>query len=364
MALLFCDGFDHYNPGTDPTNANKWTQIGGGGGGTWTQTAGRIGAFAMRLTRGASGGNGVVSAGHTLITQTPSTVICGAAFRAAALQLVDIFGFDDATAGTTQVQIRISASGSIRVLRNGTQIGSDSALGVLITNAWHFIEAKVVVASGTSGSVQVWVDTIQVLNITGVNTQGSTNLWVNRIVIGDRANGQSAGITYDYDDFYWLDTTSGLGNSGNPLGDSRIITLLPSGNSGDVSGHDQWAQTGGTGGNFWTSVNEATQDADTSYLSSSTVGQIASFTHASLPAGIATVRAVQFNLTARKDDVGTRTIGPTQRNGVTDSTGTTGPQLLSSYINQTSIAEVSLQTASAWTPSEINSSEFGVRLVS
>lgn len=365
MALLFCDGFDHYNPGTDPLNANKWTQSGGGGGGTWTQVTGRISGFAVRLTRGNAGGNAVLSQAHILPTATPSTVIVGTAFRAASIvQLSDIIAFDDANTSTTQIQIRISSNGAIRVLRNGTQIGTDSAFNVIVTNVWHFIEAKVVIASGTSGSVQVWVDSVRVLNITSVNTLGSTNAWANKVVIGDRSNNQGSLITYDYDDFYWLDTTTGLGNAGNPLGDCRVVTLLPSGNSGDTSGHDQWTQVGGTPGSFWTSVNEATPDGDSSYVSSLTVNQIENFTHPAMPAAVSTIYGVQFDLIARKDDVGNHTIAPTQRNSTTDSVGATSSQLTSTYVNQISVAENSLQTGSAWTISEVNASEFGVKLIS
>ena len=362
MALLFLDGFDHYTSFTDaPTSSVKWTEQGGGGTATWTSTAGRVAGTALRLTRGSGT---VQSVFHTL-TQTPGTIIIGFACRTSGFGGMDICNLYDITAAGIQVNIQSIGTGQIRVYRGpaSAQLGSDSAVNTMLLNTWHYIEVKAIIATGTGGSVGVWVDNNQVLNITGVNTQATANAFVNRVYLGSLVGSTTPGA-WDYDDFYCCDTTTGLGNSGTPLGDSRVITLMPSGNSGDNPGHDQWTQVGGTTSNFWTSVNEIPEDGDTSYVSSATVGQIENFTHAALPATITTVKAVQFNLIARKDDVGTRQIAPTQRNSTTDSTGTTSPNLTASYIDQLSIAENSLQTGIAWTVAEINASEFGVKVIS
>src|SRR6185437_10175745 len=182
----FLDGWDHYTPSDSAVASVKWTLTGGGGGGSWTTAAGRIAGNCFVLTRGSSAGNGTVQAYHPL-TQTPSTLIWGVAYKFANISVfTDITSVDDNVTGTNQVTIRMSTGGSIRVLRNGTQIGSDSA-PCLFLNTWQYIETKVVVASGTSGSVGVWVDGVQVQNITGVNTQGSTGTNANKIYVGDRS---------------------------------------------------------------------------------------------------------------------------------------------------------------------------------
>lgn len=364
--LLFMDGFDHHTFLTnaiDPAFAPvKWAFNVPVSSQGWFSVAGRVGGLAARCIQGNAGPMSLVHA----LTQTPSTIILGFAFRGVTALRGDLCNLFDATAFSVQLNFQLVGTGQIRVFRGpgSAQIGTDSPVNTLFTNVWHYIEIKAVIATGTSGSVQVWVDNLQVLNITGVNTQASANAFVNRINLHGLVNAGAVLDVNDYDDFYVCDTTAGLGASGLPLGDSRIVTLMPSGNSADIGGHDQWAQVGGTNGNFWTSVNEVPEDGDTSYVSSATVGQIESFAHASLPATVTTVHAVQFNLVARKDDVGTRQVAPTQRNGTTDSVGATSPNLTTNYIDQLSIAENSLQTAIPWTVSEVNTSEFGVKVVS
>jgi hypothetical protein len=179
----------------------------------------------------------------------------------------------------------------------------------------------------------------------------------------DTAGGQGGVATpANFDDLYLLDSSTGTGSSGF-IGDRRVLTQLPTGNSGDTTGHDQWSQTGGTGGNYWTSVNDNPHDGDTSYVSSGTINQIENFTHAALPAAITAITAVQYNLEARKDDVGNRQIAPTQRNVTTDSVGATSVNLSQTYQDIISLTEVSLQTGIAWTIAEWNASEFGVKLI-
>lgn len=338
MTLLFCDGFDHYTTATD-----KWTQASSMGPSTSAKRfATGQGARATDLT----------SYMRKTLSTTYTTLIMGFAVKlTSGFQACLIAAF--ASGSTTICRIRVNSSGQLFV-ENGssTTIGAASAGTQMSSTRFHFIEWKVLFST-TVGTVVVKLDGVTIFNLSGVNTGGAN---ADTVYIGPLAGG--GGSTEDYDDFWVCDTSGSVNN--DFLGDMRVYTLYPSGNGN----YSQMARTGGSGSGNYTAVQEATADGDTSYVSDATPGDIDSYAFDDLPATANTVQAVQFDHYARIDDAGPRTIAPFMRHSTTDSVGTTSGNVPSSYAVLRTIHEASIQTAAAWTTSEINASEFGTKTIS
>ena len=116
--------------------------------------------------------------------------------------------------------------------------------------------------------------------------------------------------------------------------------------------------TADTGVNY-TRVNEATPDGDTSYVESSTVGQIDSYALADLPAAATAVKSLAVCHYARKTDVGSRQMGALVRTGGTNFTHPTGVNLGNSYLYDFSAWGTNPGTVAAWTVADVNALEAG-----
>lgn len=348
MALIFMDGFAHY-PSADVLA--KWTGQSNGfiqGGG------GRFGGNSWRFNNND----------HYLFknfTANYGTLIAGMAHRVSSLAAnIGIFTFWDYPAGVGQVQLVIdSATGLLKVYRitgnsTGTLLGTASHAPI-VANSWHYYEMKVAF-HGSTGTVDVQLDGVNVLSLTGQNTRQSANNYANRLLIGGAANAQSltggSGFTFDYSDLYLCDNSGSLNNSF--LGDVRIQTLYPTG----AGNYTQF--TPSTGSN-WQNVDDATENGDTDYNASATLNQIDSFATSDLATGTLAPKAVQQVLVARKDDAGLRAVAPLMRISSADYLGT-ALSLGVSYQTAFQLYETNPATSAAWAASEVNGLELGYKV--
>jgi hypothetical protein len=138
------------------------------------------------------------------------------------------------------------------------------------------------------------------------------------------------------------------------LGEVRIMTQM----ANAAGTYSQWTPSSGSN---YADVNETIEDGDTSYVATSTVGNMDSYNFTDLTNSPA-VAGVQVNLWARKDDVGAREIQPLVRIGGTNYLGTT-QTVVTGYADYMQTYDVSPATGTTWGASEINGAEFGVNLV-
>jgi hypothetical protein len=111
----------------------------------------------------------------------------------------------------------------------------------------------------------------------------------------------------------------------------------------------------------YTAVDDPfSHDSDTSYIASATPGDRQTFDFPNLGT-TGTVRAVQITTMARKDDAGTRTLASVVRRGTTNYDGTAVP-LSASYIAVDYVYEQDPSTSAAWTVTNIDAGEFGVKV--
>jgi hypothetical protein len=278
MALLFADGFED--------GSQAWTL-----------------ENSMALGTGRFG-NGVVAGANTSSQANVgilpiSTVIVGFAFKPAGTG----FFFNLYQGPYPQVSLTRGASGEIVVYR-GLTAGSPlatSATNVLPAAAWSYVEVKTTINNST-GSVVVRVNGVQVVNVTGVDTQEEPSLATADMVrLGQASIGLTA-VGNAWDDVYICNTTGTVNN--DFLGELTVDHLRPG--ADDTA---QWLGSDGNSTNNYDLVDEAGTAVTTDYVASSTVGQRDLYTPvASTKAATSPVLGVVVCAVAMKTDAGTRTV--------------------------------------------------------
>jgi hypothetical protein len=401
--LIFCDSFDTYNSIPQKYDSN-------GGPPTIGTAYARTGRNGMLC----STGGGAVFAGKNFSSR--SSFVIGFAINCQVINVCAPFLIYDS--GSVQITLTIDLSGTVKVYRGypsafggaGTVLGTGSSI-ISPLNAWHYLETKVVIST-TVGTVDVHLDGVSILSLTGQNTQATSNATWNQVSIGLPAPAGSN--TVYVDDFYLCDTTGSFNNTF--LGDVSILARLPSGNgtlnnftnvfasyatgayavgatikdsNGNVqecstagtasTGSPTWATTGGSttsvgggcvftcvgtgsnpGAQNWMAVQEYPPDDNSSYVTDATVSDQDRYTYPSV-AGSA-VKAVVVNVRAEKDDSAARSIRMVAKSGATVvDNGTDFALTLNTYADFQGVFETDPNTSVAWTVSGVNAAEFGVK---
>lgn len=320
--------------------------------GKWSSSGGTvtIGSASGRF------GNGLrVTAGTSFIQRgfdAQATWVVGFAFRAGSLpgSPAALCSFLDT--GTIHCGVALSdTTGQLFAFRStaATVLGTGPALTV---GTWYYLEVKATI-SDTVGVVVVRLNGTTVLNLTGIDTRNSANATANTVRLGSTA--ATTGFSNDYDDVYIFDATGSANN--DFAGDCRVEQVLPSGAGATTA----WTPSAGAN---YAAVDEVPPNGDTDYVSSATAGQTDTYAFGDLSvASSGTVKAVQATVQARKDDAGSRSLALVTRPGSTDRVGAT-QAVADTYVACPQLWDTNPDTAAAWTVAEVNSSQFGFRLVS
>lgn len=339
MALLFCDSFDHYT-----TNAQallKWSNITTGGGAVVWGATGRNATNGMRIPRHDDG------AFKILAGAAKAGLVIGVAFRPLTQMPNGWHVVDILDGANLQCSVQLRLDGKLQVVvPGGTAIGSK----ILNLNIYYYIEIKVVI--GNTGSYELRIDGGTELSNGSIDTQASTNATCDRFQFAGGANLGSP--LADYDDLYVCDTSGTVNN--DFLGDVRVSALFPNG----AGANSQW--TPFVAGANYTNVDETTPNDDTDYVSDATVGHIDTYAYSDIVATAASIKGIQWIFYARKDDAGTRQIAPVIWQSGAAQVGAT--QTLGTNYNYFPVVfETNPHTAAAFTLSEINGDEFGVKVI-
>jgi hypothetical protein len=278
-------------------------------------------------------------------------------FRISAYQSsvsLEMCGVQDGV--SNQVDLRLNATGTLSVTRNGTVLGTTAVS--LSLNTYYHIEFKTTI-SDTVGTVQLWINGASQLNLTLQDTKNTANATGNIVFIGSITNRNNA-ANWDYDDIIIYDgqTTDANGNTDitGPIGDCGLVWLLPTA----AGANTQFTSPGGAN---YTAVDDATPDGDSTYVESSTVGHIDTYTLADLPATVTAVKSLAVVNYARKTDVGSRGM-----KAMLNSSSTNYPHaaaeipLADSYLYYFSGWGSHPAAGASWTPTTVNSLEAGQKV--
>ena len=240
------------------------------------------------------------------------------------------------------------STGQLSVLRNLTTIAT-SAGQVPVSGA--YVEIKGLINAG-AGTVELRVNGAVVMNLGSLNTLGGVSAAWDGVRIF--TTGPNAAIDTTMDDLVVWDTSGS--NNNDFLGDVAVLLSQPQAGNGANTG-----LTPSTGSDHGALVDEATQNADTDYNSGSTAG--VKDTYAMTDVSVTgSVKAVVVDLIARKDVTGLKQVCPVYRIGGADYDGSTlncGTQ----YAGLRQVFESSPATSAAWTVSEVNGAELGMKVV-
>lgn len=354
MAGLFIDGCDLYT-------AARFSQVGYAVAFTVDvlTSGGRFGAGCYRIS-GAGGppfyddsylqsSVPLAFAGKSIIVQYAFKYSGGFAGRLFA----SIFD----AGGTRIMYIKSSSAGnSFELYDANDTLKATSATNIVRPNTWHYIELKVIIETGTAGTVVFKVDGNGIFNYSGNIDVYSANANVGYI----RFHSGCANGYYGYvDDIIMLDI-NGSAPHNNFLGDMRIHTVTTVGDTADAD----WLKSTGTDGYaMLDDTIPGDHDSDSTYIYSDTVGDLSLFDFDNLSVLASAYQIVKHQFAARKTTSDARTL-----RGVIDSNGTvvndTTRSLTTSYVYYYDILDLDPDGSVPWTESKINALKAGVELIS
>tara|TARA_R110000868_G_scaffold209021_1_gene458583 strand:- start:56 stop:1060 length:1005 start_codon:yes stop_codon:yes gene_type:complete len=242
----------------------------------------------------------------------------------------------------------VSPTGSLQVYRDidyttgaGTLIGATSG-PVMTAQAWRHIETKVF-WSTTVGTVQIKIEGVSVLSLTGVNT-GAANYA--QVAIGTSYSLLTITTGLSIKDVTFWD---GSGSENTTfLGPCGVYRLTP---NADVS--SGWTRT--TGSTDYGLVDEAPpNDADYIYAGEGPIPAASIMGMTNLPADIVGVRGLISVGRLQKSDGGDGMEQTSMSPNGTDWDTGTDNAISTAFSYYADVSEVSPDTAAAWTPTEVN----------
>lgn len=349
MALIFCDGFDHYGTMARMLDG-AWAEVGNGC--ALSTLNPRTGTHHIRQQGGAT--NSTTNC-RRVLGGAKTTVGMGAAFYYPALPVANnsqrIFQFAD-TANVVQITVCLQSTGIVEVFRGNTttSLGATAA-PVVVASAYQHIEA-VVFFSQTVGTVEVRVNGVTVLSLSGVDTCDTANVECSQVYYGGGIPGESNNYaTTDFDDVFCYDNTSSY--NATFIGDRRVLTLFPNANTATAD----WTPVGAATG--YECIDEANPDDDTTYITAATTGLESAFGLQNLPAGISVINAVVMVERARKTEAGTANTQVSIVSGASTTTGLDKP-LTEIYTYRHDVFQTDPASAAPFTPSEVDALQFKV----
>jgi hypothetical protein len=295
---------------------------------------------------GRNGGNaGRANSGNAWVATYDSvaTAYAGGAHKTPSLPAgtSELFSFLDAT--VTHITFNLKPDGAIDI-RRGTTSGTllaTSAAGVIVAGSFSYVEFKALVAN-SGGIAECLVNGVSVVSFSG-DTQNAGTAASTQAKFWHPATGS------DWTDLYYGDT-------GAYYGDGRVELRSPS-----AAGNSTVLTRGGAdSGANWSQVDEGVPNDDTDYVTSGTPGDKDTYAHQDLVSIGGVVKVVQIVGRMRKDDAGARSVVMVARLSATEVDGPA--QTLNTSYATFADPRTTKPGGGAWTISDVNSAEFGVKI--
>lgn len=201
-------------------------------------------------------------------------------------------------ANAAQVTIYFQSAGAVSAYRGATLLGN-SAIGVLVPDAWNHLEFKVTIHD-TNGAVEVRVNEFTRLNLTGIDTKNTSLTEISQFVIGEHTDDELMQADWYIDDLVVWDTDASDPNNTvvDWVGDCKVGPAFP---IADTAQADWGKSTGSTGYELISEIPVS----DSDYIFTSTDGDISDFDITDLPGNTSEVIGYCALPRALKTDAGT-----------------------------------------------------------
>jgi len=244
--------------------------------------------------------------------------------------------------GTIHCDLRVTDAGALKVTRNGTTLATSAAGIMPLNNTWKHIETKLVIHDST-GTVDVWVDSVSVISASGLDTRNGGTGVIDQ-------TGPCINVTADsVMTFQFCDNVS----ADSQINQARVDYFPPTGAGTSA----QFTPTAGS--NFQT-VDETGSPNTSDYNASSTVGHIDSFAMGDVPATAVIIALGQVAL-VNKQDSGSATVNFVNRQSTTNYNGTPFSPPFGSNQYFREWFPLNPDTAAQWTPAQVNANEIGYK---
>lgn len=356
MANRWCDGFGRYG-GNDAyllngSSGQAWAEDFG----AWTLSTAnpRTGTYHMRTANsgilrrvfGAALDEALVGFA-VYFDQLPEQEFSpGAVMEGCALA-----SFRDA-ANIVQLTIALGTDGGLVAYRGGQPGGGgvfgsavllDRSAPIIGAGAYQHVEIYAKAGNGTDGALEIRVDEVTKLNLTGIDTISTANVEFSQVAFDVRGN---LGYTWDLADVYCNDTTADGSACDTFIGDCKSGWLPV---NGDTAQADFVLSTGASG---YALLDDIPPD-DADYISTGSATAQSNFAVANGPGNLSEILTTRPAIRAMKDDAGTCTVAPSMISNGDKATVSDQP-ITTAFAYYDSNVPISPDTGVPWTPSEIN----------
>lgn len=245
------------------------------------------------------------------------------------------------------VTVAVDGNGYINVYRGtigGTLLGSSSG-PVIVSNAWQHIEAKVLI-SDTVGTVEVRVEGVPVVELTGQDTANNADLDIYGWAAWHSSSVGNPSMTIK--DLVIWDGSGSLNN--DFLGSVSVYPLLT---TSDVSLN--W--TPSTGSTGYDLIDESPPNDDTDYIYAPDPAPAAAVMGLSnLPADVTSVKGLYVVARSKKTDGGDGNLQVGLISNAATALGSDRP-ITTSYTYWADVFETDPDTSAAWTPVAVDAAD-------
>lgn len=254
----------------------------------------------------------------------------------------EIASFRD-QANAVQCRVLLGTDGALEV-RNGTTVLGRS-LPIIGAGAYQHIEiyAK---ASNTVGAIEIRVDEVTRLNLTGIDTVATANVEFSQVAFGQELTASGDYPQMDYADFFCNDTTSDGSGCDTWLGDCK---------SGwrEVNADTAQADFALSAGSSGYALLDETPPNDADYIDTASSTARSDFGFVNGPGNESEILTARPAVRAWKDDAGTCEIAPSLQSNSVDATVSPQP-ITTAPAYYDSNVPVNPDTGVPWTPAELN----------
>jgi len=357
MALIFLDGFDHYDPSTDILS--KWSSK--------SNNSSNVGVTYTSSSSPAATGNSlklVTYANHDYWADLKKNLSTN--YTALVVGVAIYFSPNDTTASssmytgsaciisfsngsTAKFTVWLDGAGNAYFRTgNWTATISLTQSGVFSNNGFHYVEVKVKdTGTPTATDVVLYVDGTAVANLPASSNPtcaGTTGAGFNVVQLA-----VVNGIAY-YDDLYILDTSGTVNN--DALGPRKIQTIYP-----NADGDTDTFTASGVSAN-WDAINDPTPDGDSTYSygtnSDSILSQMTNMT-----GSIGSISGIQVCGSIRKDQTSSMTVNQKIKTNSTEYNGA-DIGLSTSYAYYFDIWDQNPNTSTDWSQTDIDNIQAGL----
>ena len=257
-------------------------------------------------------------------------------------------------ANNDQIIFTLGTDGAIVVYRSGANAPGSTFTATLLgrtvpiigAGAYQHIEIYAKAGNGSDGAIEIRVDEVTRLNLTGIDTVFTSNVEFSQAKWGRYLNGATIPGAIDLVDVYCNDTTDDSSGCNTFVGDVKSGVIMV---NADTAQADFTLSSGVSG----YELLDETPPNDSDYITTAGTTAESDFGLADTPANISEILTVRPFDRAWKDDAGTAEIAPNLKSNAVKAT-VSGQPITTAPAYYDSNVPLNPDTGAPWTGAELD----------